>query len=366
MAALAERSVDRLDAALRRGCWIYGAGDYGRNIHQLLERHGIRCRGFIDQRASELTDAGLPVFAPAAIGREEATDSAVIIALHNFAFDQTPVFAWARATGFADILVPAELPDLLGPSAGSYWLKNRSHLLEHLDDLAILIEMLDDPRSVETVVGIARYRMTALPAAHPHADISDQYFPRDLVLPKEPLRLIDGGAFIGEAWNDACRAGTLIDEWYCFEPDPVNFDKLSATVRASDTRRAVLFPCGLGDRCGQASFAAGAAAGSRMADSDAADMIVQVVAVDDVLPGANPNFIKLDIEGAESAALDGMQRTLAEARPQLAMSIYHLPGDLWELPFKVKQMLPGASLHVRQHGFNGFDTVLYAIPQRRT
>jgi hypothetical protein len=57
-----------------------------------------------------------------------------------------------------------------------------------------------------------------------------------------------------------------------------------------------------------------------------------------------------------------MKQTLARSRPRLAMSIYHKPEDLWELPFKVRELLPDAKLHVRQHGFNGFDTVLYAIP----
>ena len=90
--------------------------------------------------------------------------------------------------------------------------------------------------------------------------------------------------------------------------------------------------------------------------------LVQCVALDDVLQNVAPDFIKLDVEGAEIAALSGMTRTITKYRPRLAISGYHRPQDLWEIPLKLLELLPNARLYVRQHGSNGFETVFYALP----
>jgi hypothetical protein len=54
-----------------------------------------------------------------------------------------------------------------------------------------------------------------------------------------------------------------------------------------------------------------------------------------------------------------MVELLARNRPRLAVAIYHRPADLWELAFKIDALFPGARYAIRQHGYNGYDTVLY-------
>ncbi len=48
------------------------------------------------------------------------------------------------------------------------------------------------------------------------------------------------------------------------------------------------------------------------------------------------NVIKMDIEGAEMAALEGASQVIREFKPRLAISAYHKPEDLWEIPHKLK------------------------------
>lgn len=357
------RSPQRLEQALRRGCWIYGAGGYGRTILRLLEARDIAPLGFIDRRAAEhqlLPGLSANALAPAEATPELAAGRALIVALHNFAADQRPIVEWARGLGFAEILIPAELPDVLGEQAGSYWLSERAHAARHRSEIAHLIDLLADPKSEETVAALARFRVSGDIAAHPASDLSDQYFPRDLAAAPRPLRLIDGGAFTGDILESAAKLNVEIDEWYAFEPDSTNFAALARSASSPRVHRAVLFPAGLGARSEQIRFSSGEAAGSHAASTG--DTVAQVVALDDVLRGVAPTYVKLDIEGFEREALDGMRDTLARCRPRLAVAIYHKPEDLWELPFKVRVLLPDAKLYVRQHGFNGFDTVLYAVP----
>ena len=361
--ALETRGADQLAAALRRGCWIYGAGGYGRLVGRLLGEQDFEVRGFVDRRAGDASVAASLATRVVDPGRFSATDAAgctLIVAVHNFAADQAPVVAWGRAAGFAEIVIPAELPDILGSEAASYWLTGRSHAAQHIDEIEHLAGLLADPKSVDVLMAAARFRMTGDIAAHPPSHLPSQYFPTDVPALTEPLRLVDGGAYTGDMYDAALRSGASFDEWYAFEPDPVNFALLAETAARARAPRTALFPCGLGRTCGQIRFASGNAAGSH-ADG-AGDSVAQIVALDEVLPGLDPNSVKLDIEGFEREAIAGMRETLVRSQPRVAVSIYHKPEDLWELPFLIRELLPASRLYIRQHGFNGFDTVLYAVP----
>lgn len=360
-ATQATRAAPLLMERLRLGCWIYGAGGYGRLVAGLLGAQGIAVHGFIDRKGETAanSDPACPTLTPDAFGAGAGTT--LVVAVHNFAADQAPVVAWARTRGFAEIVIPAELPDLLGPAAGSYWLTGRAHTHRHLDAIDRVAARLADPRSVAVLEGIATFRLIGDIAAHPPSHLASQYFPPDVPLTRAPLRLVDGGAYNGDSYAAGLAAGATFAEWYAFEPDPANFRDLVATAANARLDRVALFPCGLGDRCEQIHFASGGDAGSHAATAGDGDMAVQVVALDEVLPGLDPNYVKLDIEGYERAALAGMRRTLARSRPDVAVSIYHRPEDLWELPLLMAEMLPDAALYIRQHGYNGFDTVLYVV-----
>ena len=72
------------------------------------------------------------------------------------------------------------------------------------------------------------------------------------------------------------------------------------------------------------------------------------------------DFIKMDIEGAEIAALNGAARVLREFRPRLAISGYHKPEDLWEIPNRIKDLNPGYALAFGHHTPIIWESVFYA------
>lgn len=65
--------------------------------------------------------------------------------------------------------------------------------------------------------------------------------------------------------------------------------------------------------------------------------------------------MKLDVERGELAALRGAARALA-------LSVYHRPADMWELPAYARSMMPTHLLYLRTHAQEGIDTILYAAP----
>ncbi len=75
------------------------------------------------------------------------------------------------------------------------------------------------------------------------------------------------------------------------------------------------------------------------------------------------DFIKMDIEGAEMKALAGASSVIREFKPRLAISGYHKPKDLWEIPNKLKRLNPGYRIMFGHHTPIEWESVFYAVDE---
>lgn len=89
--------------------------------------------------------------------------------------------------------------------------------------------------------------------------------------------------------------------------------------------------------------------------------MVPVIPLDEAL-GEDGAFIKMDIEGAEKEALEGAERTVIKYRPKLAISVYHKPEDIVEVPEIILSYGLDYQFYLRHYSLAAFDTVLYAVP----
>lgn len=365
LTALAERrSAEWLFGELRHGAWIYGAGHYGQRLAALMAAAGLECLGFIDRRGGEALPMvnGLPVYAPSDFPSSLAAGRCFVLGALNPAVEPGEILALARTLPFRAILWNGDLPEVLGPAANTVWLSSRSSILAERERLCALAERLADPVSREILATVLRFRCAAGFDTMPAYDAANQYLPPDLPGFIGPIGFVDGGAYVGDTLQALRRAGVEIRDWLAFEPDTANFRPLAQMAGQAGVR-AALFPCCLSDHSHPVSFEAELGTGSRIAETGAMHTVtVPAVALDDVLHGCPVDFIKLDIEGAEAAALRGMRQTIDRWRPRLAISVYHRPEDLWTIPEQMIGMCPSARFHLRQHARNGFDTVFYAVP----
>lgn len=74
------------------------------------------------------------------------------------------------------------------------------------------------------------------------------------------------------------------------------------------------------------------------------------------------DFIKMDVEGAELATLQGAEHILRSYRPKLAVCLYHKMEDFFLIPRFLYELDLGYRFYLEHHFVNKWETVLYALP----
>jgi FkbM family methyltransferase len=130
--------------------------------------------------------------------------------------------------------------------------------------------------------------------------------------------VVEGGAYLGFMTVQAALAVGSGGRVIVFEPNTAIHDLLRQNLRANGVEdRVELLPLALGGEAGRARFFLGEDM-SNLFESPAGgedSTEVEIVRADDLVTGS-VDVVKLDVEGAEAAALRGMERILTgEGRP---------------------------------------------------
>lgn len=344
---------------------LYGAGGKGRATLRLLREAGHRVAALVDRQATGTVD-GLPILAldDPAVAAHACEGCAAIVTIFNPGADPLPVHHALEEIGFSRVVGIVELRQLVS-IPDTFWLSTADTMTPGADDAGWLWEKLADETSRKTLLEAIALRRTFAPGSLRTPTTHDQYFPAGVPLPRAGVRLIDGGAYDGDTIGQLLPAGFRLEAIAAFEPDPANFAALTRRMAAlAPCTELSLWPCGLDETPRQLSFQADGLASSGI--TAGGGMTIQTVTIDVSLPYFRPSYVKLDIEGAEQAALQGMAATLRSARPALAVCVYHRPADLWEIPRRVDALLPDSRFYLRSHAWNRFDLVLYAVPHEMT
>ena len=350
--------------AFRRGpVVIYGAGHAGRDVRRLLEERGSSVIGFLDRRAQAGTALdGLPVWSPDGDVHWPG-ESIAVIAIFNPGVEVEPIRQKLTSFGFAHVHAFLDLHSAFPRELGDrYWLTDRDRYLDWEAEATLQADGWADEQSRHIYAALLRFRLSHDYAELPARSEGVQYFPEVPGRSQRPLRFIDCGAFDGDTLREISNMGGA-QAVAAFEPDLVNYRKLAETCRMlPNLGEVTLFPCALAAAAEQARFEANGLAGSAL--SDQGGDVVTCVALDEALSTFRPTMVKMDIEGAEVAALHGAKRMVQEHRPELAICVYHSPEHLWQIPRLVRDWYGDtARYYLRLHAHSGFDTVFYAIPR---
>jgi FkbM family methyltransferase len=140
--------------------------------------------------------------------------------------------------------------------------------------------------------------------------------------------VVDGGAHIGFfTLLSSGRVGAT-GRVIAFEPSGPTAEVLEKNVRLNGRTNVTIVQAGLSDKTGTGVLAQASASETGQATlrpiSDAvSSRAVDLAALDDVLAGKQQRvaLVKLDVEGAELRALQGMKRVLARDRPHVIVEV---------------------------------------------
>lgn len=351
-----------------RNIWIYGAGNFGKRLYNILKLYKIDIEGFLDKKAPDCDkiDAKSVINPMSPEVSSDCKENAIIII--SIFSEQTAVesiktdllnWGYKNIIFYYDLALPFDKIAVdISETKGIEFYK------EHCADIIRANDLLDDEKSKRIYEKyIDAYSSRDL-SKFERADYEPQYFANDVPSVKGTARFIDCGAFDGDSVRSLVKNKGKAESIALFEPSKQTRDRLYNFLRDSQSNLAeniVVFPCGVWDKseilCFNNNDEEKASANSVCKDGNE---YVQCVSIDEVLVGFHPTFIKMDIEGAEYNALLGAKETIIKNKPDLAICLYHRVEDLWNIPLLIDSWNLNYKFNIRTYRMYGYETVLYA------
>ena len=268
--------------------------------------------------------------------------------LKQFSFRFLDYFAFARYTKDSRI-APVK-----------FWNEFRADFEANRAQYTWLLEQLHDDESKETLIRIIHFRLSHdLNFMRGFTDAQHrQYFEDFLKLKSAGESFADVGSFDGYTSDYFIKQCPEYAAVYAFEPEPKNM--VIVKQRLAGFPRVHYYEHGLSNASQILRFDA---SGSCSKISEAGDLEIKVERLDDVLQD-RLTFVKMDIEGAERPALEGAKQAILQHHPRLALSVYHLFDDLWQIPRQVLSYRDDYDLYVRHYTEGVDETVMFFIPKR--
>ena len=343
---------------------IYGVGNTGKSVARYLISQERDIVSFIDHNATPHQHyLNIPVYKlEEFIQLYNASEFDLLIAIHNRNIDIKLLIENFSDLGFISLLNMIDYANTFPKDETfRYWLSPRSLYAKYHDKIRTLENLLADEESKDWLRRILQFRITGDYSLLPTPDFENQYSPHELKKWPNPLRLIDCGAYNGDTITHLLHQGYNIEKILAFEPDLENFEELAHKFSNIDH---YYFPCGVSSCNCLVNFNAGSGEGSHQISEGG--ISVPMVRIDDIAPHFAPNLIKMDVEGGEFEALLGAKNTISNYKPGLAISLYHRPEDIFDLPLLIESWGLGYKFYIRGHQHSSFDSVLYAMQSSYT
>ncbi len=206
--------------------------------------------------------------------------------------------------------------------------------------------------------GFPKNRIVYSGASAVYGTIGWQYF--DYLSPEKNEVFIDGGIYDGTSSGDFVKwTNGKYEAIYGFEANPYCIEKCRRFYTDHKIHNVEFIGKGLWDKKAKLGFAGDFSQASRL--SDEGNEVVDLDSIDNVLKGRKATFIKMDIEGAEYRALLGAKETIKKYRPRMALSVYHKPQDIIEIPALLLEYSGDYKFALRQYTSIADETILYVF-----
>ncbi len=329
---------------------LYGMGDGAEKILRVCAARGIRIAGIFasDEFVRGHSFAGYVVKKRSELERELGDFVAVIA----FASSRPEVLALFDDLDRTHTTYAPDVPVADGA------LFDADFVQTHCGELEQAYALMADARSRDVFAATVNFKL----GGRLHWLRDDTYGREvafaDYLRPHAHEHFVDLGAYNGDTIRELLHyTGGSYASITALEPDQKTFRKLEKYVERAGLERIRLINAGAWREPGEMLFAGKAGRNSALTpvmhavSHDKRTVSVPVESVDHVLCGAPCTLLKLDVEGAEYAALQGAQDTIRRYRPRIALSAYHRSEDLYELPLLLRGMCPDVRIGMLHHPY---------------
>lgn len=346
--------------------YVYGTGDFSKRILMILEKMNIEVISRLEFDSKRLCDG---VIKPDQV--EAPQENTVLLALGNPEADIRQISLNLENLGFS-IIFPVKIAQFFHSknfNLDNYWLSGDLDIFDRFEGrINKARDLFREKKSQELFDNILDYRKNSKLESLPNLEqLESQYMPYDLpwVSTDSPISIIDCGAFTGDTVRTFLNKGVIFENYFAFEPDADNYNLLLEFLSKKNIKS--VFPLKMAtwneNEILKFQKSGGNNSGAHLASQSSNNLEkVMAVKLDNLLSSHKIDLIKMDIEGAEIESLKGLINIIKTYKPYLAISAYHKPSDLWEIPLFIREISNNYEMYIRVYGEQTFDTVLYCIP----
>ncbi len=233
---------------------------------------------------------------------------------------------------------------------------------EHIDDYQWLYNNLVDYRSKKLLFAILNnwYNFdfntlqNCIETNFPH------YFDLDIISLSEDEIFVDVGAFTGDTTIDFLNYFGMnsYKKIYCYEITKDSLLCLKNNMRYF--KNIIIRNKAVSNEEKTLYINKNSIDNSANFISTTGDESIQAVKLDNDIHD-KITLIKMDIEGYEQKALQGVKKQIIKNKPKLLISVYHNHEDLWKIPRMIKEMNSNYKFYLRYYGNNIFPTEIVLI-----
>ena len=349
-------------AGERRPIVLYGTGDGADKIIAVLEKYGLKdlmaavfaSDGFVRDRMFH----GFKVMSYDECCKALASENFIVLVC----------FGSSRPEVLSRVFEIASERELYVPDVPVYGniLFNRDFYEANAGSMEEVLEHMADEASRRCFTDYVNYKLTGNIGylSDCESDPDDEF---ELLKGISSGCYIDLGAYYGDTLTRYLYRFPCLKKTVAVEPELHSYKKLEKC--ADDLMKSgfdiTCINALAGGRTGTEKVSTARGRGTRALSNSNVELKntrdIDVITVDS-LGQDNVSFIKFDVEGSESAAIEGAAETIKRDRPFMKIACYHRSEDVFAIVKKVLDIRPDYKVYMRHtRCIPGWDTDFYFI-----
>lgn len=245
------------------------------------------------------------------------------------------------------ILKISSIYELVIPDISPYSdiLFDKEYFQTHYNEIMSARGIFQDHKSRDCFDDIISFRLSG-EISYLFKNTSDMKSIQSEILSDKYGVFVDAGAYKGDTAAEFLRYSKQPEKIIAFEPDVKSCEKCDAFLKETGVEYE-LYNLGVWREECVMDFGSAGSRGSGI-ESNKKTRKVKFCTIDQVLDGRKADYIKYDVEGAEKEAIIGSIATIKKHAPDLCISLYHKPGDIFELPLLINKINPSYKFYLRR------------------